>query len=133
MKYSPEDVKKALSKKRLGGICLINICAGGETLLCKEVVDYTRVLLEEGHYVMIVTNATITDKMKKIAAFPSELLNRLFFKMSYHYVELKKRDLLSVFFENIRMLRDAGASFTLEVTPYDDLVPYIDELCEVAI
>lgn len=133
MKYSPAVVKRALSKKRFGGTCLVNICAGGETLLCKEVVDYTRVLLEEGHYVMIVTNGTITDKMKKIADFPRELLNRLFFKMSYHYLQLKKQRFIKCFFENIRMIKDAGASFTLEVTPYDDLVPYIDELCNIAI
>mgnify|MGYP003771262597 CR=1 FL=1 len=66
LKYSPEIVKKALSKRRLGGTCLVNFCAGGETLLPEKVVDYIRVLLEEGHYVMIVTNATMTKRFKQI-------------------------------------------------------------------
>ena len=61
-KYTPEQVRKALSKERLGGICLINFCGGGETLLPPEIVKYIRVLLEEGHYIMIVTNATVSKR-----------------------------------------------------------------------
>lgn len=101
-RYSPEQVRKALSKERLGGTCLINMCAGGETLLAQEVVDYARVLLEEGHYVMIVTNATVSKRFDEIAQFPSELTKRLFFKFSYHYLELKEKNLLDVFFSNIK-------------------------------
>ena len=55
-------MRKALSKERLGGICLINFCGGGETLLPPEIVKYIRVLLEEGHYIMIVTNATVSKR-----------------------------------------------------------------------
>ena len=81
--HSPETIRKALSKERLGGICLINICGGGETLLPNKIVEYTRALLEEGHYVMIVTNATVTKRFDEISKFPKELLKRLFFKFSF--------------------------------------------------
>lgn len=128
LKYSAKQVRVALSQKRLGGPCLINMCGGGETLLPPLVIDYIRELLEEGHYVMVVTNASLTKRMEALSKLPKNLLTRLFFKFSYHYLELKKRGLLEHFFENIRLVRDAGASFTLEATPSDELIPYIDEM-----
>ena len=132
-KYSPKHVRKALSKERLGGTCLINLCGGGETLLSPQVVEYVKELLEEGHYVMVVTNATITKRFEEICLFPKELLRRLFFKFSYHYIELKERGLLERFFSNVCLMRNAGASFTLEATPSDELIPYIEEMQEEAI
>ena len=132
-RYTPEHVRKALSKERLGGICLINLCGAGETLLAKEVVEYARAFLEEGHYVMIVTNGTISKRFDDIASFPAHLNKHLFFKFSYHYLEFKQRGLLDVFFNNIRKVRDAGCSFTLELTPSDDAIPYIDEIKQRAI
>lgn len=132
-RYTPEHVRKALSKERLGGTCLINLCGAGETLLAKEVVEYARAFLEEGHYVMIVTNGTISKRFDDIASFPAHLNKHLFFKFSYHYLEFKQRGLLDVFFNNIRKVRDAGCSFTLELTPSDDMVPYIDEIKQRAI
>lgn len=106
---------------------------GGETLLAPELICYIKELLEEGHYVMVVTNATLTKRFDEIAKFPKELLTHLFFKFSYHYMELKKRNLLDVFFSNVCKMRDAGASFTLEATPSDELIPYIHEMQEAAI
>lgn len=132
LNYSPAFIRKALSKERLGGVCLINMCAGGETLLSKEVVDYTKALLEEGHYVMIVTNGTLSKSFNRFAEFPSQLTQHLFFKFSYHYIELKKRDLLITFFSNIQKVKEAGCSFTLEATPSDELINYIDEMKEEA-
>jgi len=131
LKYSAEHVRQALSKQRLGGTCLINFCGGGETLLPEKVIDYIRVLLEEGHYVMVVTNASVSKRFEQIESFPHNLMKRLFFKFSYHYLELKKRNLINVFFDNVRRMRDAGASFTIEATPSDELVPYIDEMKKV--
>ena len=132
-KYPPEYVRKALSKERLGGTCLINFCGAGETLLAKEVVEYVRAFLEEGHYVMVVTNGTISKRFDDFASFPDDLKKHLFFKFSYHYLEFKKRELFDVFFNNIRKVRDAGCSFTLELTPSDDAIPYIEEIKQRAI
>ena len=130
--YSPEYIKKAFSKERLGGICLINLCAGGETLIAEEVIDIVRELLEEGHYIMIVTNGSLTKRFEKIANFPSDLLDHLFFKFSFHYLELCRLNLLDRFFENIKMMREAGASFTVEITPSDELEPYIEEIKKIS-
>lgn len=132
-KYSPQHVRKALSKERLGGTCLINFCAGGETLLTPNLFGYVKELLEEGHYVMLVTNATLTRRFEEFATLPKELTSHLFFKFSYHYLELKKKNLLDTFFSNIRMMRDCGCSFTLELTPSDEAIPYIDEIKECAL
>lgn len=132
-KYDVETFRKALSKKRLGGTCLLNFCGGGETLLPPEMPSYIKAVLEEGHYVMVVTNATIDKAFDEISKFPKELLNRLFFKFSYHYLQLKERNWFNKFFNNIRKVRDAGASFTLEATPSDELIPYIQEMQDLAI
>ena len=80
IKYSAETVGKALSKKRLGGTCLFNICANGETLIPKYIIDYTRAILEQGHYVMIVTNGILTKRLKEFSNFPLEFRERLFLK-----------------------------------------------------
>lgn len=132
-KISPDDFGKALSHDRLGGVCMLNLCGGGETLLPPNMPSYIKALLKEGHYVMVVTNATVDRAFDEIERFPKEYLERLFFKFSYHYLELKKKGLLNRFFNNIRRMRDAGASFTLEATPSDELIPYIDEMKNVAI
>lgn len=132
-KYSPAHVRKALSKERLGGTCLINMCAGGETLLASGILNYVRELLEEGHYLMIVTNATLDKPFDEIARFPKELLSHLFLKFSYHYLELKKKNLFTKFFNNIRKVRDAGCSFTLELTPSDEAIPFIEDIKAIAV
>lgn len=132
-KYSPKHVRNALSIKRLGGKCLLNFCGNGETLLVPQIVEYVRELLEEGHYVMIVTNATVSKRFEELEKIPKHLLSHLFFKFSYHYTQLKERGLLETFFNNVCRMRDAGASFTLEATPSDEWIPYIDEMKQVAI
>ncbi len=132
-KYDVDTFRRGFSKERLGGTCMINFCGGGETLLPPEMPKYIEALLAEGHYVMVVTNATVDRAFDEIATFPKEYLERLFFKFSYHYLELKEKNLFDRFFNNIRKMREAGASFTLEATPSDELIPYIDEMKELAV
>lgn len=127
---TPDTIRKALSKERLGGVCLLNLCAGGETLLSEEVLPVVKALLLEGHYVMIVTNGTVTKRFEEIAQWPKELLRHLFFKFSFHYLEMKRLNMMERYFKNVQMMKDAGASFTVEITPSDELVPYMDELKE---
>lgn len=132
-KFSPEEVRGALSIKRLGGTCMVAFCAGGETLLPEKITNYFKALLEEGHYLFVVTNGTVTKRFDEMAGFPPELLKRLFFKFSYHYTELKSKNLLDVFFANVNKMRNAGASFTLEGVPYDEMKPHVEEMKEAAI
>ena len=126
--YSKEHIRKALSKKRLGGVCLLNLCAGGETLLSDEVLPLVKELLLEGHYVMIVTNGTVTKRFRELMLWPRELLERLFFKFSFHYLELKRLGILEQFFNNISIVKNIGASFTVEITPSDELIPHIADI-----
>lgn len=133
MQYTPKQVRKALSKKRIGGTAFFNICADGETLLTKDIDLYVKEILEEGHFVEIVSNMSIIPMLDKILSFDKELLKHLEFKCSFHYLELKEKDLLLTFANNVNRAWKAGASVTIEVAPSDELIPYIEELKEFSI
>lgn len=133
MKYTPEQVAKAMSKERLGGIAYMNFCADGETLLTKDIDKYIKILVEEGHYAEIVTNLTVTFVLEKILSWDKDLLKRVEFKCSFHYLELKSKGLLDRFAENVKKIWDAGASANIEITPSDELVPYIEEVIDFSI
>lgn len=126
--HSAAEIRTALSKSRLGGTCLINLCASGETLLPEETLNIIYALLEEGHFVMVVTNGTLTKKFEIISIWPKEFLERLFFKFSFHFLEFKRLNLFDIFFNNVNLMKASGASFTVELTPTDELIPYIDEI-----
>ena len=131
--YSPEHVGKCFSKERLGGTCIINLTGGGETLIPPEMPQYIYNLLLQGHYLEVVTNGTLTDRFNEIAKFPQELLNHLEFKFSFHYQQLKERKLFDVFFNNVKLMRDKGCSFTIELMPYYEIVseiPHIIKMCK---
>ena len=129
-KFPPETFRKAFSRARMGGTCMVNFTAHGETMLSPQLPDYVRVMLEEGHFVEVVTNATITKAIEKFLEFPKELLSHLMFKCSFHWAELKKRNLLQRFFLNVKMARAAGASITVELMPHDEILSDIDEIIE---
>ena len=129
MKYSAAQIGLALSKERLGGICHFNMCGDGETLLPPEMTDIVKAILEQGHYIMIVTNGTVTVRFKEMMEqYPPDLKKRLGFKFSFHYLELKKKNLLDKFFSNVQLVKDSGCSFSLELTPSDELIPYISDV-----
>ncbi|MBQ3047618.1 MAG: radical SAM protein [Clostridia bacterium] len=131
--YSSEHVKKALTVERLGGLTHFNLCGAGETLLPVNLIDYVKVILENGHSIMIVTNGVLTDRLKEYCALPSELKNRLGFKFSFHYLELIRLNLLDQFFDNIKMVKDAGCSFSLELTATDEYEPYIEDIKKICL
>jgi hypothetical protein len=133
LKHSSSFIRQALSVERLGGVCLINMCSEGETLLSSELIDVVEALLKEGHYVMIVTNGILTNRLRKYAELKKDLLKRLMIKFSFHYTQLKERNLLDRFFNNLALMRDAGCSTGLELVPHDELIPYIDEIKKVCL
>lgn len=128
--YSPAQLAEALSTKRLGGRALLNFCANGETLILPKNVDYVEAMLQAGHYVMVVTNMTQTKAITKLLNLPIEQVSRLFFKCSFHWLELKKRNLLDTFTNNVKLARQRGASITIEITPSDELEAHIPEIIE---
>ena len=131
LSHSPKVIRQALSKERLGGVCLLNLCSGGETLLSDDVLPVVKQLLEEGHYVMIVTNGTITKRFEEVSVFPIELRKRLFFKFSFHYLEMKRLNMMDSFFSNVALIKKSKISFTVEITPSDELVPFIDDVKKI--
>ena len=109
----------------------MNFCADGETLLFPRLADYIEQLTEEGHYISIVSNCTLSNHIDELIAFKPELRKHLFVKASYHYLELKRINLLETFFDNVRKLHDAGISLVVEITPHDELIPFADEAVEL--
>ena len=128
MKYTPEEFGKAMSSHRIGGIAYGNFCADGETFLVKDIDLYVKAFLEQGHYAEVVTNMTITKALERFLSWDKNLLKHLEFKCSFHYLELKQKGLLDVFAENVNRVWNAGASANIEITPSDELIPYIDEV-----
>lgn len=126
---SARYIAKALSPVRLGGIALINFCAGGETLLVKELIPIIAELVKEGHYISIVTNGTVSSAFDELLKCGIDL-KHIFIKFSFHYLELKRTKMLERYFENIRRVRKAGCSVSVELVPSDDLVPFIEEIKE---
>lgn len=131
--YPVEHIAKALSPERFGGIGMLNLCGNGETLLHPELVSLARLLLEEGHFVSIVTNGVINNAMNELFSFPPELAERLFIKFSLHYIELKKRNLLKRFFNNVTKAKTAGISFTVELVAARCNISYIDDIKAICI
>ncbi len=131
--HTPDEIRKALSKERLGGTCLFNFCAGGETLLVSSVLPVIKALIEEGHYVMVVTNGVLTAPFFEFATWDSELLKNLFIKFSFHYLELVRINKLNIFFDNVKLMKDTKVSFTVEITPSDELVPHIEDVQKVCL
>ena len=125
------EIREALSVKRMGGACVINLCAGGETLIAPQVIDIVRELLEEGHYVMVVSNGLLSRRFEQLAALPLELRRHLFIKFSFHYLELKRINAFHTFFANVDKMRSVGISFTVELMPCDEEIPLIPEIKKV--
>ena len=80
LSHNMEEIKKAFSQERLGGVCLVNLCAGGETLIYPEIANLVKVILLQGHFVMIVTNGLLTNKIYELMDLDYELRKRIFFK-----------------------------------------------------
>lgn len=120
-------IVKALSPDRLGGIVLLNFCGDGETMLWDGLLPLVKGLVEEGHYISIVTNGTISRQIDKMLHMDFDL-SHVFIKFSFHYMEFKRLNLLQTFVENVRKVHEAGCSISVEITPSDDLVPYIEEV-----
>ena len=133
MRLTPEEFGKAVSAKRMNGFCYANFCADGETLLTKDIDLYVKCFCEQGHFAEVVTNLSITKEIDRFLEWDEALLNHLEFKCSFHYLWLKEHDLLERFADNVKKIWAAGASASIEITPSDELIPFIDEVKEFSI
>ena len=126
-----DELKKAFSRKRWGGVCHVHLCASGETLIPEDVLSVIRVLLEAGHYVAVVTNGTLTNRFEEISKWPEWLRSHLFLKFSFHYMEMRRLHMMERFFNNVNLMRKSGVSVSVELTPHDELIPYIEDIKKV--
>lgn len=126
--HLPDYIRYRLGREKLGGCALIGVCGFGETLLADGLADICAGLLKEGHYLHIVTNGIITKKLQEILDKAGEYCKHIIFKISFHYLELKKKKLLKQFVSNVKKIEHSEASYTLELMPHDELVPYIQEV-----
>lgn len=127
--YSVEHMLKALSKERLGGIASIVYCGIGETLIPREIIDMVKGNLKEGHYVEIVTNLTLNNRIDElINEIPKDDIKRLMIKGSLHYLELKRQNKLNDYFNNMKKLVEAGASTFPFLVVCEEYMPYLDEI-----
>lgn len=127
-KVSPQLIGKAFAQERWGGEMLVNLCAFGETLLLKSLPEIVFEILKQGHYINITNNGTITERIEQLLELPGEMLSRVCFAFSLHYVELKQRELLQVFANNVHRVKNAGCSFTVQLNLCDEYIDCIDEI-----
>lgn len=125
--YDLDTMLNAIKKDRIGK-CMFNMCAHGETMIDRVTMSFIYGVLQEGHYVNIVTNATITNSFKIIMSWPEEFRKRILFIASFHYLELKNKGLLDAYFNNLSEVKKAGCSFFPTMVLSNDYFPYIDEI-----
>lgn len=131
---SPEMIAKYFSIDRTGGPCYFNFCGAGETLMHPQLLDLIELLTKEGHYCDIITNGTLSKKFDEISKrFSGENHAHLMIKFSFHYLQLVQRNMLDKFVENVNKMKNAGISYSVEITPHDELIPYIDEIKKFSI
>ena len=82
-----------------------------------------------GHYADIITNGTITKKFDElINTLNYEEQSRLMIKFSFHYLMLKQTDLMQTFVDNVNKIKNSNISYSIEITPHDELIEYIDDI-----
>ena len=131
--YSPQQIGLALTKERLGGTCYFSICGAGETMIPIEIIPIVEKLLENGHYVNLTTNGTLTNRFDEFLAFPKSYLERLHFSFSFHYLELKRLHLLDAFFDNVTKVKTAGCSILVQLNLCDEYNPYLEDIKSICL
>ena len=134
--YSLDHMIAAFNPKRIG-IAAIGVIGAGETLIPNEVVPFVHGLLRQGHYVTVITNLVLTERINQLLSIKhepngAEYLSRLCVKGSLHWLELKKRNLVDTFFNNMRAIIDAGASSYPFLVICNEYMPYLEEICETS-
>ena len=126
--YSFDVIEKAMSKDRWG-VSLISLTGDGETLLDRNVVELANILLNNGHFLNIVNNGTQTNNLRYfINSVDADKRQKVMFTFSLHYIELKRRGLLDTYFNNIKMVRNAGCSIFIHLVLAEQYLKMLDEI-----
>ena len=127
--YDLETMIKAFAPERWGGVLYISLCGEGETLLWKELPEFTLALLKQGHYINITNNGTITKAFERFyEIIPQELLHHLNFSFSYHPLELERIKRKDVFFDNVCSAKRHGCSILVQFNLSDGYLPILDDI-----
>jgi organic radical activating enzyme len=131
---SPQKIASYFSPQRMGGYCYFNLCGNGETMLHPELIELVSDLTKEGHYCDIITNGTQENKfVQLLGQLSTEQQAHLFVKFSFHYSELNRTKMMPVFLRNVELIKKSRASYSIEITPYDNLIDKIDEIKKFSI
>ena len=133
LKYTPETIGKGLTIDRLGGVCYFSICGAGETLIPEDTIQITEQLLKNGHFVNITTNGTLSHRFDELVKLPKEHLERLHIAFSLHFNELLRLNMLEAFFDNVRKIKIAGASFVVQINLCDEYLDKWEEIKDICI
>lgn len=126
-RLSPAEIGRAFNPKRWNAKRLfVSFCGMGETLLCKEMTDIIYHTLAWGNFVNVTNNGTMTSAINKLINMPKDLSSRLVFAFSLHYKELKQKNLLKVFADNVKNVMKSESSFTVQLNLYDGYLDYLD-------
>ncbi len=112
----------------MGGPAIIGIIGEGETLIPDKVVPFVHGLLEQGHFVEVVTNMSLTHRIDELLDTSKENLKRLLVKGSLHWNELKRLNKIDDYFNNINKVIEAGASSYPFLVISQDYLPFLDEI-----
>lgn len=128
-RLSPQEIGRAFEPARWSAEHLfVSFCGAGETFLCREMTDIVAETLRRGNFVNVTNNGTIQPAIETLINLPDDLSSRLVFAFSLHYNELKKRNLLNVFAENVKQVAASKASFTVQLNLYDGYLDCLDEI-----
>lgn len=128
LKYGLDVISYATRQERFGGPCFFSICGAGETLIPPYTIDLIEVFLNNGHYVNVTTNGTLSRRFDEILSrFDVDQFSKMQFAFSYHYLELKRLNKLEEFFGNILRVHNAGASIVVQMNLCDEYVPFLEE------
>ncbi len=131
--HSAKFIRWRLRREVLGGSCLIGLTGAGETLFADHFEEVCLELLKEGHYLHIVTNGIPKDKIERLLDAAGDYAGNIIFKLSFHYLQLLEKKMLPIFVETVRLIEASLASYTIEVMPHDELIPYIQEILDFSL
>lgn len=132
-KYSVDHMIQGLTEERLNGQCYFSLCGAGETLVQDEVTDLVKGLLENGHFVNVTTNGTLSKKFDLLIEKCKPYISHLHISFSFHYLELQRLNLLETFFANVKKMRESGASVLVQMNLCDEYIEKLDEIKAICI
>ncbi len=106
----------------------ISFTGGGEPFLVPNIVEACEALSRE-HYIAFNTNLTpgnIKNFAKKVN--PERTI---FIDASFHYEQLKKRNLIRQFLSNYQILKDRGFNVIINIVAYPEVMDYLDEISDL--